>query len=500
MTFTFGSLLEASNVPGLESPAKASEAETAVIGIGADLAEGGTAIIGSESSEAGTGVIGSQRGEAGTAVIGSESAAGGTGVIGSESAAGGTAVIGSESGDAGTAVIGSESSAGGTAVIGSESADGGTGVTGSKSAEAKTLVIGSESATPPASVPGDPIRLAPPPDTRVLEEPGWPVERPLPITGSLSTTYEPGTSAAGNEVSPTQAPPKKKNKVALISVLVVLVLLSLAGYFTWWFMSGGGRRAATQRTEVLKPPPHTETIEPPPPPPTPVVPEGMVRVASGFYTIGRTEIAGRSKGAEIDTPQHTVELKPFYIDRTEVTNAQYKVFIDQAGHAAPTDWVGGSFAKGRENWPVVKVSWQDAVDYATWAGKRLPTENEWEAAARGSDGRIYPWGNDWLPGRANIAAKGIIDVGSHPEGASPSQALDMIGNVWEWTADEFALYPGTYAKEPKREDGVTYRVIRGGAYDGNREHDAAYRGYVDASKVYEKTGFRCVKSAATTVR
>ena len=76
----------------------------------------------------------------------------------------------------------------------------------------------------------------------------------------------------------------------------------------------------------------------------------------------------------------------------------------------------------------------------------------------------------------------------------------MIGNVWEWTSDEFALYPGTSAKEPKLDEGVTYRVIRGGAFDGNREHDGSYRGFVDASKVYDKTGFRCVKSAPTTVR
>jgi serine/threonine-protein kinase len=228
----------------------------------------------------------------------------------------------------------------------------------------------------------------------------------------------------------------------------------------------------------------------------------MVLVESGFYPIGRTLLAGRSEESEIDTPQHMVELKPFYVDRTEVTNAQYKLFVDQTAHAAPKGWVGGNFPAGRENWPVVWVSWQDAVDYAAWAGKRLPTENEWEAAARGSDGRMYPWGNDWLPGRANIASKkGIVDVGSYPEGASPSGALDMIGNVWEWTADEFALYPGSHAKEPDLKDGVTHRVIRGGAFDGNRQHDVAYRGWGgDASQGYEKTGFRCVKSAPITVQ
>jgi len=276
---------------------------------------------------------------------------------------------------------------------------------------------------------------------------------------------------------------------------VVLIVLGLAGYFAWWFMSGGARKTPPPR-EVSIPPPPVEITKPPPP----VIPDGMVLVASGFYPIGRTELAGRRDAAEIETPQHMVDIKAFYIDRTEVTNAQYKAFIDQTGHAAPKGWVGGTFAEGRDNWPVVRVSWQDAVDYAAWAGKRLPTENEWEAAARGSDARMYPWGNEWLPGRANIASKGILEVGSHPEGASPSGALDMIGNVWEWTADEFSLYPGSTAKEPKREDGITYRVIRGGAFDGNREHDAAYRGYVDSSQAYEKTGFRCVKNAPATVQ
>ena len=484
VTFTFGSLLTTSNVPVLESTPKTPDAATGVIG--SDLADGGTAVIGSQKAEAGTEVTGSNSADGSTAVIGSDSSAGGTAVIGSDSAAGGTAVIGSDP------------AAGSTAAIGSDSAADSTGVIGSTPAET-TSAVRSDLATRPHSVPVDPTRQTQPPETRGLEELGWPVDRPLPIAGSFSPAHEPATAKTGKAVaastSAVHPPTKKKKHVAIISGFVVLIVLGLAGYFIWWFMSGGARRTPPPR-EVVPLAPPVEATKPPPI----VIPEGMVLVASGFYPIGRTEIAGRRDAAEIETPQHVVEMKPFYIDRTEVTNAQYKMFLDQTGHAAPKGWVGGKFAEGRENWPVVKVSWQDAVDYATWAGKRLPTENEWEAAARGNDGRMYPWGNEWLPGRANIASKGIIAVGSHPEGASPSGALDMIGNVWEWTADEFALYPGTTAKEPKLEEGVTYRVIRGGAYDGNREHDAAYRGYVDASQAYDKTGFRCVKTAPITVQ
>jgi formylglycine-generating enzyme required for sulfatase activity len=167
----------------------------------------------------------------------------------------------------------------------------------------------------------------------------------------------------------------------------------------------------------------------------------MVLVPAGNYIIGRND------GDELERPQYSVELKPFYIDRTEVTNADYKKFVDQTGHAAPLGWTDGNYPAGRDLWPVVNVSWQDAVDYATWSGKRLPTEEEWEAAARGSEGRVYPWGDRWNRNLANIDSKSISDVGQHADGASPFGALDMIGNVWEWTADWYS--PKHEADAPK---------------------------------------------------
>ena len=118
----------------------------------------------------------------------------------------------------------------------------------------------------------------------------------------------------------------------------------------------------------------------------------------------------------------------------------------------------------------------------------------------------YPWGNDWRPDAANIGAKpdkatanqypaGLKPVGSYSQGASLSGVVDMIGNAWEWVADEFSLYPGNTESTPELDPSITYRVIRGGAYDGNKVHDATYRGFLDGSQPYPKVGFRCAKNA-----
>jgi formylglycine-generating enzyme required for sulfatase activity len=310
--------------------------------------------------------------------------------------------------------------------------------------------------------------------------------------GPVSSTLSHGFGATHVEtVSPpaTAAHPvqKTKSNTALISIIVGLIVIGSAGYLAYWFVAGGAR-PTNRQPEVIAPPP--PAVPPPvveaPKPLTP--PEGMVLVAAGKYTVGRDE------GDKLERPAHVVDLKPFFIDRTEVTNAQYKKFVDATGHAPPSGWIDGSYPPEQAEWPVTGVTWQDAVDYAQWAGKRLPTEAEWEAAARGVDGRLYPWGTDWKPGLANIGSRGITPVGQFQGGASPVGTLDMIGNVWEWTSDEFQPYPGSVAPMPKSIDpALTYRVIRGGAYDGNKSHNACYRGFIDAAKGYEKTGFRCVK-------
>jgi formylglycine-generating enzyme required for sulfatase activity len=368
----------------------------------------------------------------------------------------------------------------------------------------KTYVIGSGTTEPSPPVlpkfgeaPTKPIDTAPGPVSDPTTAPfGMGHYPPQPQTASRPQQpwpEQPGMPApmAGPEtrVAPVVQPQRRGNLAAILSVVLGGVILLMAGIIFWWYVSGGrGQEPAVQEDVVVNPP----APEPPPPPEVkpPPVPEGMVLVPGGRYTVGRDD------GDELASPQRAVDVAPFYIDTTEVTNAEYMLFIDARKRQPPAEWKGDTYPQDRADWPVTGISWQDAADYAAWAGKRLPTEIEWEAAARGPDGRIYPWGNEWKRGLANIGTRGIRGVGQYKEGASPVGAFDMLGNVWEWTADEFALYPGSSAQMPSNiQPGITYRVIRGGAYDGSKINDASYRGYVDANQGYPKTGFRCVKDA-----
>jgi len=180
-----------------------------------------------------------------------------------------------------------------------------------------------------------------------------------------------------------------------------------------------------------------------------------------------------------EQPQHTVYLPDYYLAKTPVNNAQYAAFV-QSGHKVPSHWKPwGQLPRGKEDHPVVSVSWHDAVAYCRWlsgvTGKpyRLPSEAEWEKAARGTDGRVYPWGNEFDNHRCNTLASGIGDtteVGSYANGASPYGTMDMAGNVLEWVADWYdADY---YSKSPGRNPQGPYfgyiRVRRGGWWGGGQ--------------------------------
>lgn len=216
-------------------------------------------------------------------------------------------------------------------------------------------------------------------------------------------------------------------------------------------------------------------------------PPGMV------YVPGGTFLMGRDNGDEYERAAHTVTLKPFFIDAYEVTCEQYRVFIQATSYAVPRGWLNGNCPGGSARKPVTGISWADAKGYADWANKRLPTEEEWEYAARGTDGRLYPWGNEWRSGMANAdsASGDLAEVGSY-RGASPFGAYDMVGNAWEWTASTLQAYPGGRLPVQDRQD---LRVIRGGNWQSARgAATTTYRGAWPAINAdYSTCGFRLVK-------
>jgi sulfatase modifying factor 1 len=182
---------------------------------------------------------------------------------------------------------------------------------------------------------------------------------------------------------------------------------------------------------------------------------------------------GNGTGRSNERPRHRVMLSEYWIDRHPVTNRQFAAFARETGFGG-TEW-RQAFFPGKEDHPVVLISWDDACAYATWCGKRLPTEAEWEKAARGTDGRRYPWENRWDGTRCNVTGRGTTPVGAYPEGVSPYGCQDMVGNVWEWVADwydatYYARSPGSDPTGP--ETGVS-RVVRGGSWNNNQDNARA---------------------------
>lgn len=324
----------------------------------------------------------------------------------------------------------------------------------------------------------------------------------------------------------------------LILVIGLLILGGSVIYLAFQSHAGTGLLPSTgEKSPVLL----TSTVTLTTPRPTPHIVDEMINIPAGAFLQGSTadQIAAfehlcveSDAGCQThmftdELPQRTVALSAFWIDQYEVTNQQFQAFVNDTEHETTAEQQQSSMVwndiqrrleeisgadwrhpegpdsgiAGRRDHPVVHVSWDDAKTYCEWANKRLPTEAEWEKAARGSDGYLFPWGNTWSYDRANMAvtsAVGTRPVGSYPQGASPYGVEDMLGNVFEWVADWYD--PDFYktaspASNPQQTKGPGQaRVYRGGGWAtrGGYLH-TAWRRYAPPDTTNNLTGFRCAR-------
>ena len=235
----------------------------------------------------------------------------------------------------------------------------------------------------------------------------------------------------------------------------------------------------------------------------PPIESTMTKIPAGEFIMGH------------DQDAQPVNLPTYFIDPTEVTNAQFEEFILAGGYQKKDYWTekGWAFIQKQQitipkglnrklfnepDQPIIGISWYEADAYCRWVGKRLPTEAEWEKAARGTDGRLYPWGNQMdfsLVAYKSSNLHRSVAVGSFPSGASPYGVLDMAGNVWEWTAStytgedyKYTLFDPENAPEP-----LEFAIIKGGSWGSNRnQFRCSYRDYERKEATQFNIGFRCV--------
>jgi len=284
------------------------------------------------------------------------------------------------------------------------------------------------------------------------------------LVNSRSTSLPPQAKASAQLGSPTTTPATantdsiKKVGIAIAGLLILAVLIFAVVHF--WPSS---EKPVAIVSETSKP-----TIQ-----------RNMILIQGGSFMMGA------NSGPIEQQPAHSVTVPSFYLDKLEVTNGEYAAFIKATGRPAPaiddadaktksywSPWSGNDPPASRENWPVTNVTAKDAEDYAQWVSKRdgvtyrLPTEQEWEYAARnGSEATLFPWGNSWIEGRANLnKAEHPTPVGSYPSGATRSGIMDLAGNVWEWTSSKGSFYDPSKENADERTANRSANIVRGGAY------------------------------------
>jgi formylglycine-generating enzyme required for sulfatase activity len=320
------------------------------------------------------------------------------------------------------------------------------------------------------------------------------VSEKLPSSAGLDTqrlSAAKQANASGLDNSPAAIWARLKEQPLLLAVGAALVLLAA---LTWWLASSRQAAAPTASTVTEAAPTATLVPSATPAPTSAPGSETMAFIPGGALLLN-ADSGGKC-------PTLPVTIKPFYLDKKEVTNSEYLLFLVANSYTRPPSWKDGQFPAGADQLPVTDVSWEDAANYAAWLGKRLPTEAEWEFVARGGTAAAYPWGADWRDAYANIGGKQLQPVGSYPAAGGPFAVLDLIGNAAEWTATDFsdcakadtdapAVAPGN-AAEPGN------KVVRGGSYETPANQvSAAYRQSFPARRQakanYKTVGFRCAR-------
>ena len=321
--------------------------------------------------------------------------------------------------------------------------------------------------------------------------------QPTPLTQNLQSINQSGISIESE-------PPKKSAFSPLvlgiigISSLLLLAIIGVGGLYALGFIGAtNGANVNASNKDIIVFPNNANNQNS-----SPEQNKGeMVKITGGKFRMGRND------GDQWEQPEHEVEVKDFWMDKTEVTNAEYYDFVGASGYmSTPANWEGGKPLSRDEKLPVRYVNIEDTKAFSEWRSARdktnyrLPTEEEWEYAARnGSANNLYPWGDSFKEGCAVVDRPDSTPepVGSKPCGANKWGVLDLIGNVYEWTSAKLSLYPGSSGDVKSEYLGKNNIFRGGGAYNkstGNKAITSTFRGNVDANKRDQQLGFRLVRS------
>jgi serine/threonine protein kinase/formylglycine-generating enzyme required for sulfatase activity len=329
-----------------------------------------------------------------------------------------------------------------------------------------------------------------PPQAAVLDPEATQVHKnvlPTEVMGYRSFPSAPAPVVSQRPAVVVDLPPPKTKRPGLMIGAVVLILLLLGGGIGAYYALRPQSDTPAKRTDV--------PVQPP------TIKADMAQIEGGSFMMGR------DAGPLQEKPAHQIKVQSFFMDKTEVTNAEYAEFVRETNYPPPAHWSGTRPPQGIEQWPVVNVTFEDANAFARWRSKRdnlpyrLPTEEEWEYAARNGDRNdLYPWGKGWKDNLAVLKGEGTPSaVGSRPDGKNRWDVVDLIGNVWEWTSSKVSAYPGNPTTIPSSTQ--DWMAIRGGGYfsdpaDKDNPVSSCMRSFITPTAKNTQLGFRLVRSAS----